>query len=87
MERVKRSDHKAYKLLYERLWESLYIKAFSMLGDKDLAKDVIQDIWISLWEGRSEIKNDNIEGYLMNAVRFKVYNEFRNLKYQNYLLS
>lgn len=86
MERVKRSDYKAYKLLYERLWESLYIKAFSMLGDKDLAKDIIQNVWISFWERRLEIKNDNIEGYLMNAVRFKIYNEFRNLKYQHNLM-
>ena len=67
MERVKRSDYKAYKLLYERLWESLYIKAFSMLGDKDLAKDIIQNVWISFWERRLEIKNDNIEGYLIKS--------------------
>ncbi|MCF7567983.1 RNA polymerase sigma-70 factor [Sabulilitoribacter arenilitoris] len=86
MRRIKNSDHHAFKLLYDRLWESLYVRAFSILGDKNIAKDIVQEVWISFWERRAEISNDNIEGYLLRAVRFKVYNEFRNSKYKNKLI-
>ena len=84
--RIKNSDHHAFETLYNRLWESLYTRAFSILGDKNIAKDIIQDVWVSFWERRDKISNDNIEGYLLRAVRFKVYNEFRNSKYRNKLI-
>lgn len=86
IKRIKKADQKAFQMLYEKLWQSLFIKAVAMLGDKDVAKDIIQEVWISLWEKKAEIKNDNIEGYLMTAVRYKVYNKFRNSKYQNKLI-
>ncbi len=84
--RIKNYDHHAFKVLYDRFWESLYTRAYSILGDKSLAKDIVQDVWISFWERRDKINNDNIEGYLLRAVRFKVYNEFRNSKYRSKLV-
>lgn len=86
MVRIKNSDYHAFKVLYNRLWEPLYVRAFSILGDKSISKDIVQDVWTSFWERRQEINNDNIEGYLLRAVRFKVYNEFRNSKYRNKLI-
>ncbi len=86
MRRIKNSDGRAFKVLYERFWESMYSKAFSILGDKSLSKDIVQDVWISIWERRNKINNDNIEGYLLKSVRFKVYNEFRNSKYRKKLI-
>lgn len=86
MERVKRADHKAFSMLYDRFWEQMYVKAFSILGDRNIAKDVVQEIWISVWERRTKIDNTNIEGYLFRAVRFKIYNQFRTLKYRDKLI-
>tara|TARA_R110002049_G_scaffold268752_1_gene445541 strand:+ start:81076 stop:81651 length:576 start_codon:yes stop_codon:yes gene_type:complete len=86
MERIKDSDPKAFGLLYDRLWEQMYVKAYVILGNKNLAKDVVQEVWISFWERCSDIENENVEGYLMNAVRYKVYNQFRNLKNQTALM-
>ncbi|HMQ43786.1 MAG TPA: sigma-70 family RNA polymerase sigma factor [Mariniflexile sp.] len=64
----------------------MYVKAFSILGDRNIAKDVVQEIWISVWERRTKIDNTNIEGYLFRAVRFKIYNQFRTLKYRDKLI-
>ena len=86
MERIKNSDCQAFNILYERLWEVLYIKTYSILGDKNIAKDIVQDVWISLWERRDKVVNYNIKGYLIRAVRLKVYNEFRNSKYKSQLI-
>ena len=80
MEQIKRSNQKAFGVLYDRLSENMYTKAISILCNESKAKDIVQEVWINFWERRQEIKNDNIEGYLFNALRFKIYNEFRNSK-------
>lgn len=86
MDRVKHSDDEAFMLLYNRLWDIMYTRAYSMLGDENICKDIVQDVWVSIWERRYKISSENIEGYLLKAVRFKVYNEFRNNKYKNKFL-
>lgn len=80
MDFIRDSDEKAFSMLYDRLWEPMYTKAYSLLKSHDEAKDVIQEIWISVWERREVIENNNIEGFLFNALRFKVFNQFRNSK-------
>lgn len=80
MDRIKNSDETAFSILYDRLWESMYTKAFAILKNEAQAKDIIQEVWISLWERRMLIENYNIEGYLFNSIRFKIYNLFRDSK-------
>ena len=87
MERVKNcSDQEAFQVLYNRIWDKMYVRAFSILGNRSDAKDIIQEVWINFWERRDKIENNNIEGYLFNALRFKIYNEFRNSKTRNKLV-
>jgi RNA polymerase sigma-70 factor (ECF subfamily) len=84
--RIQNSDHKAFAVLYERFWESMYVKSFSILQDKNKAKDIVQEVWISVWERRNSIENNNIKGYLFTALRYKIYNEFRNANHKNVLI-
>lgn len=86
IERIKSSDQKAFGVLYDRFWAPMYLKSVAILGNKCKAKDIVQEVWISFWERRHEIDNDNIEGYLFNAIRFKVFNEFRNSKNKKTLI-
>lgn len=84
--RIQNSDHKAFAVLYERFWESMYVKSFSILQEKNKAKDIVQEVWISVWERRNSIENNNIKGYLFTALRYKIYNEFRDSKHKNVLI-
>src|SRR5690606_41679128 len=61
-----------------QLWEPLYNYAFSLLADKALARDMVQDVWMNFWERRQEIENNNIKAYLYKAVRFRVFKELRD---------
>ena len=54
MERIKNSDQLALRILYGRLWERMYVLAFSMLHDEAVSKDIVQEIWIDLWERRNK---------------------------------
>lgn len=64
-------------LLYLRLvnYCVLFIK------DKDLAKDLVQDCFVKLWERRDDIKEDSsIEGLIFIMLRNKCFNYLRNSK-------
>lgn len=80
MERIKNSDQLALRILYGRLWERMYVLAFSMLHDEAVSKDIVQEIWIDLWERRNKILNQNIEAYIIKATRFKVFKVLRDTK-------
>lgn len=77
---LKDGNELAYQILFDRLWERMYVLAFSLLKDRDIAKDVIQEVWIDLWERKDSIENWNIEAFLLQATRFKVYKVLRDSK-------
>jgi RNA polymerase sigma-70 factor (ECF subfamily) len=80
MEKIQNSDSSALQTLFERFWEPMYTLAFRLLKQEDLAKDMVQEVWIDLWNRRATVKNQNIAGYLMRATRLRVYKEFRDTK-------
>lgn len=80
MQKVKNSDHKAFHELYNVLWKPLYVRIYAILRNRQISEDILQEVWIDLWQRRKEIKNENIEAYLFRAVRFKAYNHYRNTK-------
>lgn len=71
---IKQDDASAFKLLYDRYWESLYIKACKRV-DKDEAKDMVQEVMTTLWRRRKEIvtkEDGNIGRYLHTAIKYRV---------------
>jgi len=80
VDRIKADDTKAYYHLFNRHWELLYSIAQSLLKNSETSKDIVQEVWLSFWERRKEIVNDNIRAYLIQAVKFKVYRELRDNK-------
>jgi len=66
--------------IYHAHWENVFDAAFKRIGCEDVAQDITQEIFISLWENR---ENLNIEGqlgaYLYGAVKFRVINHFKSL--------
>lgn len=72
---VKRKDAAAYKEVYARYWEPLYRHAFTMLGSDEDAKDIVQELFFSLWERSIEITiQTSLSSYLYASVRNKVLN-------------
>lgn len=61
-----------FKNLYSSYYKSMAIYAYSILGVKSSGNDVVQDVFLTLWEKREQLdKIDNIKGYLFKAVKFK----------------
>jgi RNA polymerase sigma-70 factor (family 1) len=59
--------------LYKNTVLQLTNQAYSILKDKELTKDILQDVFVTLYTRRLELPADiNIIGYLTNAVKYKV---------------
>ena len=71
-------SREAFEELYRRHWFHLYQSAFYILQETAASKDVVQDIFIWLWENRTTLNISNVKGYLKAAVRFKVANYIRS---------
>lgn len=74
---LKESDHSAYNEIYHRYFYLTYVHAYKKLRDEEQAKDVVQDVFATLWFKRDfNLPQSNLAGYLFTAVRNKVFDLF-----------
>ena len=65
-------NREAFDEIYTRYWDKLYVFVAKAIKDKEPAKDIVQEIFVSLWLRRESLKNsDSLSGYLFTAARFK----------------
>lgn len=67
-------------MLYHRHWQGMYKFAFFILRDKDACQDIIQDVFVWLWEHREGLKMHSPNSYLKTAVKYKIANYIRTGK-------
>jgi RNA polymerase sigma-70 factor (family 1) len=76
---LKKGDHVAMEHLYQDYWEEVLNTAYKQVRDEEIAQDITQEIFISVWENREHL---NIEGsiaaYFKGAVKYKVINYFKS---------
>jgi RNA polymerase sigma-70 factor (ECF subfamily) len=65
----------AYSYMVDTYHNMLCVYAFELTNNSDLAKDIVQNVFISIWRMRMKLKDDfAIKSYLYRSV----YNEFLN---------
>ncbi|MDD7888146.1 RNA polymerase sigma factor [Flavivirga sp. 57AJ16] len=73
--KLKKGDSKAYSFLVDTYHNALCSYAFQLTNDRDLAKDIVQNVFINIWRIRLKLKDDfAVKSYLYRSV----YNEFLN---------
>lgn len=69
---IKQGEEEAFSLLYRRYWEGLFTTAARVLRSKDDAADVVQDVFLSLWNRRGELNiTSSVQAYLQTSARYK----------------
>jgi len=72
---LKASDHAAYKEIFERYYYLLLVHAYKKLRDKDLAKDMVQDLFTNLWIKREQIlSTGNLAPFLYTSLKNQIIN-------------
>ena len=79
MGRLRAGDDLALKLIYKKYWNQLYLSAYNVLHDQPACEDIIQELFINLWNKREQIEiKASLKSYLYASVRYEVYRQVRN---------
>lgn len=80
-------DRKAFDELYSRYVEYLYHFAYHILEDSDECQDVIQDVFLWLWDNRQKQKISLVKPYLCAAVKFRLIRSIQQSKRREEILA
>ena len=81
---VKHENVEAFEVMYKRYWPELIDAAYKRLQSRQKAEDIVQEIFISLYNKREILEvNVSLKAYLSKALKFKVLNEFRSADVRN----
>ena len=70
---LKKGDSKGYQFLVTSYHQKLCVYANSLTNDSDLAEDIVQNVFMSIWKNRNKLKDQFVvKSYLYKSV----YNEF-----------
>lgn len=79
VEQMRNGDLNAFRILYVRFWQRLYDHAHQKTGDATVAAEVVQDVFVRLWERRSTVQIEQVEAYLFTAVRYTTISYLRRV--------
>ncbi len=68
----------SFEQLYQQYWERLYTFCLKTIEDDEAAKEIVQDVFKSLWERRETLRLQEVERYLIRSVKFRAYEQIRN---------
>ena len=68
-----------FKGVFDENYEYIRNYLFYLSGDIKLAEDLVQDVFLRLWEKRSSVKNESVRAFLFTIAR----NDFLKNRRQN----
>ena len=81
LQRLATGDRIAFDSIYTRHWHALYQSAYGIFRDTEVCMDIVQDVFVWLWEKRAQVHIEtSLAAYLRAAVRFKTANYIRSGK-------
>lgn len=83
----KEGSEEAMATIYHNYFKKLYLSAYKLLQDAQACEDIIQDVFVSLWQKRETLEiTHSLSAYLFTATRFQVLTYIRNGKTNNIAL-
>lgn len=75
---IGRDDYTSYNKLFVRYYSRLCHYVYRLLMDKEDAEDVVQELFLSLWNNRKKIEiGGNVSGYLYKMAKNLALNHIR----------
>jgi RNA polymerase sigma-70 factor (family 1) len=90
IERFQKGEIGAFEEIYKRYWLKLYSLAYTQIGTKEEAEDLIHNLFESLWKKKDEVNIRNLQTYLIVSVKYLsvayIKSQINLRKYQEYLI-
>lgn len=78
IKRLSEDNESALTAIYNMYWKLLYTAAFKVLRNKELSEDIVQNVFISLWNNREKLEiKVSLKSYLYASTRYQVFAKIR----------
>ncbi|MHA8097831.1 RNA polymerase sigma factor [Aquirufa aurantiipilula] len=80
----------AFEEIYKKYWRKLYNIAFHQTGKKEEAEELVQDLFVGIWQRRETAQIKHLDLYLTLSIKNKIYDFIKSQisyrKYQEYII-
>lgn len=84
--KLSHGDEQAFNLLYKAYSRPLYYRVLRMVKNPDIADELLQELFIKLWDKRVTLDTEkSFQSYMYTVAQHMVYNHFRKVS-NNHLL-
>ncbi len=77
---ISEKDELAFNAIYLRYFPLLFIYACKIIPDEDEVKDILQEVFVSLWTKEKAEVQISFRSYLYTAVRYKIFDHIDKQK-------
>ncbi len=76
---IRKSDYVSYNKLFVRYYNRLCQYVYGMIQDKSDSEDIVQELFLQLWNGRKKIAvTENVSAYLYKMAKNRTLNHIRS---------
>ena len=83
LEQLALGNELAFEKIYVNYSKDMFLYAMNVLKKKEVCEDIVQNVFITVWSKRKEVKIENLKPYLFQSVRYQIFNHLRNQKISN----
>jgi RNA polymerase sigma-70 factor (family 1) len=77
LEALAEGNWKSFAELYERYWYRVFALAYRKLKSREIAEELVQELFIALWHKRDQHTIVQLEDYLLAAINHRVLSYIR----------
>lgn len=82
---LRHNNRNAYNEIYNRYWKKMLLVAWNHSRNETIAKDIVQEVLIDLWEKHHISDIQNLSAYLATAVKFRIFSYYEKEQRRNNL--
>ena len=75
IERLAQGDEHAFTEIYNLYWKRLIALAYTHVRDKFLAEEIVQEVFLSLWNRKETLEINSLNAYLATSVKFSIFTQ------------
>jgi RNA polymerase sigma-70 factor (ECF subfamily) len=84
LEKLKNDDQSAFTIIFTKYYQDLVRFSFGFTHDSDAAEEIVQDVFLKLWENRKALViHISLKSYLLKTVQNRSIDSLRHLKITN----
>ena len=88
LKKLRNDDEIAFKVVFNKYYSRLYYFILEFISFNDIAENIVQDTFFTLWNKRHELKDDsNLSAYLFTVAKNNCLYKLRDQRYRQKLFT